>query len=412
MSQPWFSFFEDALDIESRLDKLPVGSFAIRFSSSYLGFFAICVQTDNGCEHFSVIRTESGFQVTDMSFPNIVDLVNYYSENEIERKIKLLNPSGTSHLLSGEPKTEINLRSSNSYPSLPTSKEVNYGATLQNAKIDFGKAIIKERLGSGGSGMTVYRCDVDGLVCAVKVMDKEAFTGEQIEHFLEEIRILRTVSECGHIVKYLHHIESEKKIHLFMEYFPSTLFDVIRSRRVLNKPFSPASIASICLGVIRGVHYLHSREPPIIHRDLKSANVFISFGSSDFPREVKLGDFGVSRSLKENAHTFIGTPGYMAPEIITSSNSIKILNKKGYSLEADTFAFGMVLYELLALRLPYQREKDIFEVVMKGKTPVLPALDESYAELVKLHRDCINYDPKKRPCSKEILIQLANICSQ
>lgn len=424
MSQKWFSGFEDASQSEERLSNKEIGTYTVRFSSSYLGLFALCVKTKDGCDHLRIVADSNGYSIEpNLYFSSLIELIEYYKYHLLPiSEIALSHPYGHMESIYSNNSTIMNdlnafkldrrvslrkLHRSLSSPSQVRiqSEKTTANFTLQNAIIDFNNSIVKEKLGSGGSGMTVYRCNVNGLTCAVKVMERASFSEEKVNHFIDEIETLKSVADCGHIVRYLHHIITDKKIRLFMEYFPTTLFDVIRSRRLLNKPFSPNEIIKISIEIIRGVYYLHSRNPPIIHRDIKSANVFMSIDSLEENREVKLGDFGVSRFITENAYTFIGTPGYMAPEVVSSSS--KYMNKKGYTLAADIFAFGMVLYELLSLRLPYQKEKDVFEMVMKGKSPSLPTLDESYNELVNLHKECTSYDPSKRPSAKEILKRLS-----
>lgn len=424
MSQAWFSGFEDASQSEQRLHDKEIGAFTIRFSSSYLGLFALCVKVKSGCDHARIISDKHGYSIVEGAyFSSVVELVEFYKYHLLpDSEISLSKPCGHPEAIYNRNKSMMNdihiykseksrlrrSRRSLSSPSLMfVENKIPTFTNLQNSIVDFNHSVIKEKLGSGGSGMTVYRCNVNGMTCAVKVMDKDYFKKEKIDHFIDEIETLKSVADCGHIVRYLHHIITDKKIRLFMEYFPTTLFDVIRGRRLLLKPFTPKEITNISIEIIRGVYYLHSREPPIIHRDIKSANLFMSIDSVEENKEVKLGDFGVSRFITDNAHTFIGTPGYMAPEII-SSNS-KNVHKKGYTLAADIFAFGMVLYELLSLRLPFQREKGVFEMVMKGKTPILPTLDEKYNDIVILHKECISFDPNNRPTAKEILKRLSII---
>lgn len=443
VSQPWFAGFEDALDQEARWANEPPGTFAVRFSASYVGFYAIAVKGTKRCDHWRLMVTPRGFEVEEfISFETVGEVVTYYALHPLPDSagLRLLTPGGTPcmnltqylrHLegtgapneaSSPHPKmprraittmlvrkpiddAHMNLGSvpavsatpyvgggmmaqasssvagvsiaaspppigfgpeegtgsptganmpAVAFGSQPTayghpqtahapggaSSTVAGGASAiakleelmeprgwlpfaQQPSIDWSQVKLKEKLGSGGSGMNVYRATVGGLCCAVKVMEKAQFRPDQIRHFEEEVNMLRLVSECPHIVKYLHHTVTPSEICLYMEYLPASLFDVIKQRRATLKHFSAYTIASVALEIIKGIHYLHSHDPPILMRDIKSANVFVSVGPNDQFVDVKVGDFGVSREISGNdkAQTFIGTPGWMCPSYVLSLHS-------------------------------------------------------------------------------------------
>lgn len=88
---------------------------------------------------------------------------------------------------------------------------------------------------------------------------------------------------------------------------------------------------------------------------------------------------------------------------------------EGYTVSVDIFAFGMVMYELLALKQPYSKENDIFGLVRRGVKPELPAgllNDARYADLIKLHLACIAFETHDRPTAKEVLIRLSTMLSK
>lgn len=410
ISQPWFSGFEDAMDQEARWANEPPGTFAVRFSASYVGFYAIAVKGPKRCDHWRLMVTPRGFEVEEfISFATVGEIVTYYALHPLPDSsgARLVTPGGTAcmqltsylqqleggnaeptkvgdaQVASPQPKaprraiTTMLMRKPTDPPvpggmaiagssgagiedPLPPSSPTNASALAamnintaysavtgqpaatglpggsavakleelmeprgwlpiaQQPAIDWSQVKLKEKLGSGGSGMNVYRATVGGLCCAVKVMDKAQFRPDQIRHFEEEVNMLRLVSECPHIVKYLHHTVTPTEICLFMEYLPASLFDVIKQRRATLKHFSAYTIASVSLEIIKGIHYLHSHDPPILMRDIKSANVFVSVGPNDQFVDVKVGDFGVSREMSGNdkAQTFIGTPGWMCPSYV------------------------------------------------------------------------------------------------
>ena len=90
--------------------------------------------------------------------------------------------------------------------------------------------------------------------------------------------------------------------------------------------------------LVMGIQSLHSKN--VLHRDLKSANVFLT--SNKF---IKIGDFGISKVLDAtSAKTFVGTPYYLSPEMVEG---------KPYSTKADIWALGVILYNLCTHKLPF-----------------------------------------------------------
>mmetsp|Transcript_14727 Transcript_14727/g.33394 ORF Transcript_14727/g.33394 Transcript_14727/m.33394 type:complete len:180 (+) Transcript_14727:3-542(+) len=108
--------------------------------------------------------------------------------------------------------------------------------------------------------------------------------------------------------------------------------------------------------VAEGMAFLHSRSPPVVHRDLKSHNVLI-----DAAGECKLCDFG----LVDMKEVTAGTPNYMAPELFLA---------KPYSTPVDVFAFGVLLNEMFAREVPWDgyRPMEIKEMVLQGERPPTP----------------------------------------
>lgn len=133
-------------------------------------------------------------------------------------------------------------------------------------------------------------------------------------------------------------------------------------------------------GIAAGVAYLHDHG--IVHRDLKPANIFIDEGI------VKIGDYGLSKfiscSRRSGQTESVGTVHYMAPEIANGR----------YGKEIDTYALGIILYEMLTGHVPFEGES-VGEVLMKHLTaePDLTVLDEPYKELV---RTAMTKDPDTR----------------
>ncbi|KAI8604297.1 kinase-like domain-containing protein [Dissophora ornata] len=114
-----------------------------------------------------------------------------------------------------------------------------------------------------------------------------------------------------------------------------------------------------CRQILKGLIYLHSYDPPIIHRDIKCDNIFINGAHG----EVKIGDMGTAKMKIGKKYTVIGTPEFMAPEMY---------EEKGYSEKVDIYAFGMCLLEMVTGEYPYSECKNaaqIYKKVSQGMKP-------------------------------------------
>ena len=136
----------------------------------------------------------------------------------------------------------------------------------------------------------------------------------------------------------------------------------------------------------------HVHEKKIIHRDLKSKNVFLTTSNI-----IKLGDFGIARILRttnEKAKTMVGTPYYLSPEVIEG---------KAYTAKTDIWSLGVILYELCCLKPPFNAQNihALGYKITKGSYASLP--NKYSSEIKKLVALLLQVDPAKRPNAFEIL---------
>jgi eukaryotic-like serine/threonine-protein kinase len=225
---------------------------------------------------------------------------------------------------------------------------------------------ILEELGSGGMAV-VYKAiqpSLDRLV-AIKELRSEYVHDRQIAaRFEREAQSLATLQH-GNIVHVYDYLFDRESAFIVMEYVDGIdLFDVLAEcERV-----PPEIAALIGLGVAEGLEYAHYGG--IVHRDIKPSNILISKKG-----EVKLMDFGIARDPGKSELTQIGlavgTPAYMAPEQIRGDR---------IDYRTDIFAFGIVLYEMIAGEKPWSEEE--------GRSVTVKVLDEEYPPLETKVRDC------------------------
>jgi NIMA (never in mitosis gene a)-related kinase len=169
------------------------------------------------------------------------------------------------------------------------------------------------------------------------------------------------------------------------------LENYIVQTKLSGQRFSEEAIIIWIIQVLEGIQYLHLKR--ILHRDLKSSNIFIQNGC------LKIGDFGISRTLATNemARTCIGTPCYMSPEVISN---------KQYNFQSDIWSVGCILYELAALQRAFDGT-NIVEVVNKIAGSVAPMWPCAYSrELGFVYTRMVTKDPVQRPSADDALHDL------
>ncbi|KAL9181244.1 hypothetical protein ACHAXT_010049 [Thalassiosira profunda] len=166
-------------------------------------------------------------------------------------------------------------------------------------------------------------------------------------------------------------------------------------------PFAPSGawpwvlFKRVAAGTARGMCYLHSGNPPVLHRDLKSANILL-----DESYTAKLADFGLSRlkAVRSGMTGNCGTVQWMAPEVLCNED---------YAEPADVFSFGIILWEMLTKECPYDGMTPIqcaLSVLNENKRPEIP--DWCPQSLRALIEKCFLRDPSARPSFSEILTTL------
>ncbi|XP_056231172.1 serine/threonine-protein kinase Nek3 isoform X1 [Seriola aureovittata] len=201
--------------------------------------------------------------------------------------------------------------------------------------------------------------------------------------------ILLSRMKHPNIVAFREAFEADDLLYIVMEYCNGgDLLQRIRQQKTTQ--FCVDDILRWFAQMCAGAKHIHDKR--VLHRDLKSKNIFLTDNGT-----IKLGDFGsacILNSSKAYAHTYVGTPYYVAPEI---------WDNKPYNNKSDVWSLGCVLYELCTLRHPFQASswKSLILKVCRGAYPPLPK--HLPYELQYLVKQMFKTNPKDRPSLQTIL---------
>ena len=307
-------------------------------------------------------------------------------------------------------------------PSQLTGKPIN--SINEHSTVKFDDLNLQTCIGGGGFG-EVWRGTWRGTPVAVKVLtsaiQQHKLTDALLAEFQSEVEVLSSLRHPN-ICLFMGACFDPPKRAIVTELCRCSLWDALRNP--LSPPYSPADGINWCwpvfggcagpsvnlhpmpmgtwpwilfhrvvTGACRGMQFLHSCSPPVLHRDLKSANLLL-----DDAQNVKICDFGLAR-LKNytNSHTGnTGTVQWMAPEVLSSQK---------YNESADIYSFGVIMFELLTRKCPFENESQISCAmrVLNGERVSVPHwCCMSVPNLAKLIEQCLNTDPSSRPTFVEI----------
>ncbi|XP_038638022.1 serine/threonine-protein kinase WNK3-like isoform X3 [Scyliorhinus canicula] len=276
-----------------------------------------------------------------------------------------------------------------------TDKENEEEAEMKAVATSPGGRFLKFDIELGrGAFKTVYKgLDTETWVEVAwcELQDRKLTKMEQ-QRFKEEAEMLKGLQHPN-IVRFYDSWEStlkgKKCIVLVTELMTSgTLKTYLKRFKVMK----PKVLRSWCRQILKGLHFLHTRTPPIVHRDLKCDNIFITGPTGS----VKIGDLGLATLMRTSfAKSVIGTPEFMAPEMY----------EEHYDESVDVYAFGMCMLEMATSEYPYSECQNAAQIYRKVTSGIKPASFNKVSdpEIKEIIEGCIRQNKSERLVIKDLL---------
>ncbi|KAL4658350.1 serine/threonine-protein kinase TAO2-like [Arapaima gigas] len=243
-------------------------------------------------------------------------------------------------------------------------------------------------IGHGSFGAVYFARDVrNNEVVAIKKMSYSGKqSNEKWQDIIKEVKFLQKLRHPN-TIEYKGCYLREHTAWLVMEYCLGSASDLLE---VHKKPLQEVEIAAITHGALQGLAYLHSHN--MIHRDVKAGNILLTE-----PGQVKLGDFG-SASIVAPANSFVGTPYWMAPEVILA------MDEGQYDGKVDVWSLGITSIELAERKPPLFNMNAMSALyhIAQNESPVLQS--NHWSEYFRNFVDsCLQKLPQDRPTSEALL---------
>ncbi|PON49795.1 Mitogen-activated protein kinase kinase kinase [Trema orientale] len=263
---------------------------------------------------------------------------------------------------------------------------------VAECEIPWDDITLGERIGLGSYG-EVYRGEWHGTEVAVKRFLDQEILGESLAEFMKEVRLMKRLRHPN-VVLFMGAVTRTPNLSIVTEFLPrGSLY------RLLHRPnnqLDERRRLRMALDAARGMNYLHTCSPMIVHRDLKSPNLLV-----DKNWVVKVCDFGLSKmkhSTFLSSRSTAGTAEWMAPEVLRNEPSDE---------KCDVYSFGVILWELSTMQQPWGGMNPMQVVGAVGfqhrRLDIPEDMDPAIADII---RRCWQTDPRLRPTFAEIMAAL------
>jgi p21-activated kinase 1 len=244
-----------------------------------------------------------------------------------------------------------------------------------------------------GSTCIIYTALYEGRKIAVKEM---VLTEKNERMLLEETKLMSRMRHPN-VIGFIQAHRIDQELWILMEYMEGGSLTNIAQLCDCQEPH----VAYFAREILSGVEYMHAHN--MIHRDIKTDNILLTKSG-----EIKLADFGYTAQLGSDAErrkSIVGTPYWMAPELISS---------QPYTFNVDIWSLGILVRELVEGEPPYVEEppmKALYLIITYG-IPEVSDKESRSPELLDFLQQCLETDPKKRPTAKDLLSHpfLNNAC--
>jgi NIMA (never in mitosis gene a)-related kinase len=234
---------------------------------------------------------------------------------------------------------------------------------------------------------------------ALKKVNIVKLTSKERQNSLKEVNFLSEIKDPN-VIGYEESFYDNDFSHLYlvMEYAPyGDLGKILQKRKKLKEYFTENDLLNIYLQISSGLKAIHAKQ--IIHRDLKSANIFITQYDD---LVLKIGDFNVSKKIDylNLKNTQTGTPYYASPEI---------WENRPYDFKSDIWSLGCLFYEIASFSTPFRGNnmKELYQNILKGNMAPLPKqYSNNISKIIKM---CLRQDANLRPNINDIKFYIENL---
>jgi len=353
-------------------------------------------------DHMSLQESRLHFQPSSATIGPLMTVHHASQGAEDTATSPVSSPSkGYSHSAHTSPTNTAKLRpprarsADNEKKNVRSRRDSNEEWEIPDLEIEVGP-----RIGSGSFG-TVYRGHWHGPV-AIKRLNVKEPTPAQMQAFKNEVAVLRKTRHVN-ILLFMG-CTSTPQLSIITQWCEGS--SLYKHLHVNEGRFEMYTLIDIARQTAQGMDYMHAKH--IIHRDLKSNNIFLTENFC-----VKIGDFGLAtvKVRWSGSHQFQQPTGsllWMSPEVI------RMKDENPYTFKSDVYAFGIVLFELMTGQLPYSHISNKDQILfMVGKGYLKPDIslvrNDSPKAFKQLLLNCINYSTDERPLFPQIVVSLEHL---